>query len=130
MDRFNLTTRGEEYWTTDDRLHLPTATEFPNHVGDVSNTIGFAAQNKIGTSDKASGHSYAGSGTKKGTLLLNLSKLSKSSPTGSIVECEVDLGIDGAYQEACNLAIAHNKSAVIRVGSGEIWDEAIPRYCP
>jgi len=115
----------KEWWTSDDRLNLPTVTVFPKHAGDISEAIKFAAQNEVGISVKTSGHSYTGSSTKKGTLLLNLSKLAKYSPDGSIVECEVDSGIEGAYKEACKLAIARDKSAIIRVGGGEIWDDAM-----
>ena len=41
------------------------------------------------------------------------------------MECEVDPSIkEGAFQDACNYAIARNKPGVIRVGGGESWDEA------
>ena len=115
----------DEVWKSDDNLDLPDAVVHPVHVGDVSETIKFAAQHNIGVSVKTTGHSFTGSSTKKGTILLHLSKLPKYSLAGSITECEVDQDIKGAFKEACNLAIARNKQAVIRVGGGQIWDEVI-----
>ena len=122
---YDATVYTDEVWKSDDTLDLPDAVVHPKHVGDVSEAIKFATQQNIGISVKTSGHSYTGSSTKKGTLLLHLSKLPKYSLTGSITECEVDEDIKGAYKEACNLAIARNKKAVIRVGGGQIFDEVL-----
>eukprot|EP00551_Chaetoceros_affinis_P018330 CAMPEP_0203742952 /NCGR_PEP_ID=MMETSP0092-20131115/59189_1 /ASSEMBLY_ACC=CAM_ASM_001090 /TAXON_ID=426623 /ORGANISM="Chaetoceros affinis, Strain CCMP159" /LENGTH=436 /DNA_ID=CAMNT_0050630227 /DNA_START=546 /DNA_END=1853 /DNA_ORIENTATION=- len=123
---FNSTTFPEELWKDADNFDLPTAVVHPAHVGDVSAAIKFAAEHKIGVSVKTSGHSYTGSSTKKGTILLNLSKLQKYAPSGSIIECQVDPNIkEGAFQDACNYAIGRNKPAVVRVGGGEIWDEVL-----
>ena len=106
-------------------LDLPDATVHPIHVGDVSKAIKFAAENKIEVSVKTSGHSYTGASTKKGSILLNLSRLQKYSPSGSIVECDTGDLLEGAFQEACSLALARDKTAFVRVGGGEIWDEAL-----
>lgn len=106
-------------------LDLPDATVHPIHVGDLSKAIEFAAANNIEVSVKTTGHSYTGASTKQGTILLNLSKLQKYSPGGSIVECDTDDILDGASQESCNLALARGKTAFVRVGGGEIWDEAL-----
>eukprot|EP00551_Chaetoceros_affinis_P007584 CAMPEP_0203663894 /NCGR_PEP_ID=MMETSP0090-20130426/1393_1 /ASSEMBLY_ACC=CAM_ASM_001088 /TAXON_ID=426623 /ORGANISM="Chaetoceros affinis, Strain CCMP159" /LENGTH=772 /DNA_ID=CAMNT_0050526939 /DNA_START=221 /DNA_END=2539 /DNA_ORIENTATION=+ len=126
---FNSTQFPKEQWTEDDtNLDLPDVVVHPIHVGDLSAAVKFASEHKIGVSVKTSGHSYTGSSTKKGTLLLNLSKLQKYSPFGSIVECQVDPNIEekgGAFQDACNYAIGRNKPAVLRVGGGELWDEAL-----
>jgi len=120
----------DEMFISDDKLNLPDGVVHPKHVGDISEAIKFAAQHKIGVSVKTSGHSYTGSSTKKGTILLNLSKLQKYSPDGSIVECDTDntntANIpQGAYEDACKLAIARDKPAVVRVGGGEIFDELL-----
>ncbi len=130
---FNSTTYPKEQWTQGDamlELDLPDVVVHPIHVGDVSAAVQFASEHKVGVSVKTSGHSFTGSSTKKGTILLNLSKLQKYSPFGSIVECQVDPNIEekagGAFTDACNYAIgARNKPAVLRVGGGEIWDEAL-----
>ena len=122
---FNSTMYPKQDWLNDEKLDLPEAVVHPIHAGDVSAAIKYAAEHKLEISVKTSGHSYTGSSTKKNTLLLNLSKLQKYSPSGSIVECQVDPSIkEGAFQDACNYAIARNKPSVIRVGGGEITDEA------
>lgn len=100
----------------DSTYPLPSAVVHPVNVADISATIKFAIKNKIEISIKTSGHSYTGSSTKKGTILLNLSKLQKYSPFGSIVECSSGAVPEGAYQEACDLAAARNKEAILRVG--------------
>lgn len=42
------------------------------------------------------------------------------------MECQTNPTIpEGGYQEACNLAIARDKPAVICVGGGEIWNETL-----
>ena len=130
MNTYNSSVYPDELWKSDDNsLDLPDAVVHPEHVGDVSETVKFASKHKIGVSVKTSGHSYTGSSTKKGTILLHLSKLQKYSPSGSIVECQIGqdtiIQQDGAYHEACDLAIARKKQAVIRVGGGEIFDEPL-----
>lgn len=107
-------------------LNLPDAVVHPQHVRDISETLKFANEHKIGVSVKTSGHSYTGSSTKKDTILLNLSKLKKYSPQGSVVECKKNnVPNSGAYEQSCNLALARNKPAVVRVGGGEIFDELL-----
>jgi len=106
-------------------LDLPDATVHPIHVGDISEAIKVAAAEKIEVSVKTSGHSYTGASTKRGSILLNLSKLKKYSPDGSIVECHPDHVLEGASEQSCNLALARDKPAFIRVGGGEIWDETL-----
>ncbi len=123
---FNSSIYPAEQWKYDERLDLPKGVVHPIHVGDVSAAIKYAAEHKIEISVKNAGHSYTGSSMKKNSLLLKLSKLKKYSPYGSIVNCQVDPNIkEGAYQDACDYAIARNKPAVIRVGGGELWDEVL-----
>lgn len=47
------------------------------------------------------------------------------SPYGSIEECEIDPTIERADQEACDLEIARDKPAWVRLGGGEIWDKTL-----
>lgn len=122
---FSSSEHPRDEWKSYEGLNLPAAVVHPVNVGDISATIKYAIKNNIGLSVKTSGHSYVGASTKKGTILLNLSKLQKYSPTGSIVECNSSEVQPGAYQEACELAVARNKDAVLRVGGGEIFDEAL-----
>ena len=106
-------------------LDLPDAIVHPIHVGDISEAIKFAAANKIEVSVKTTGHSYTGASMKAGSILLNLSKLKKYSPNGSIVECGTSGVLEGASEQSCKLALARNKTAFVRVGGGEIWDEPL-----
>lgn len=108
-----------------DALNLPAAVVHPQHVGDVSEAIKFASQNDLTVSVKTSGHSWAGSSTVKDSLLLNLRQLPKYSPQGSLKECQFESDLEGAFEDACKLAIARNKPAILRVGGGEIWDEVL-----
>lgn len=114
----------------DDRLNLPHIVVHPKHVGDISETLKFANKYNIGISVKSTGHSYTGSSTKKDTILLNLRKLKSYSGqvmNGSLVECLLTIEPleEGAFADACKLAIARNKPAVIRVGGGEVWNDVL-----
>lgn len=92
-----------------------------------------------------------GSSTRKGTLLLNLSKLRKYAlpelPSGGIFECNtVGAGDDGgivvveprvgtmdedmyyfseSVTAACKIALARGKPAIMRAGGGQIVDEGL-----
>ena len=90
-----------------------------------------------------------GSSTRKGTLLLNLSKLRKyalpESPSDGIFECNpVGAGDDGggvvveprmgtmeesypseSVAAACKLALSRGKPAIMRAGGGQIVDEGL-----
>lgn len=68
---------------------------------------------------KTGGHSYAGSSTAKGSVQLNLRRFPKYS-RDSISQCSLH-GTSAPL--ACKLARARGKSAVVRVGGGELWDE-------
>jgi len=108
-----------------DALNLPAAVVHPQHVGDVSEAVKFALQNDLTVSVKTSGHSWAGSSTVKDSLLLNLRQLPKYSPHGSLKECQFESDLEGAFEDACKLAIARDKPAILRVGGGEIWGEVL-----
>jgi hypothetical protein len=68
------------------------------------------------------GHSFSGSSTKKNTLLLNMNKYTHYAPDG-ITDCDEALigttVADDLSNQACVLALARNKSSLIRVGGGE-----------
>ena len=128
---------------------LPAAVVHPEHPGDVSAAVRFAADNGLRISVKTSGHNWMGSSTRKGTLLLNLSKLRKyalpESPSDGIFECNpVGAGDDGgvvvveprvgtmdepyhseSVAAACKLALARGKPAIMRAGGGQIVDEGL-----
>jgi len=110
---------------TTEGLDLPDVTVHPIHVGDISEAIKFAVANKIEISVKTSGHTYTGASMKAETILINLSKLKKYSPNGSIVECKNGDILEGASEKSCDLAIARGKTAFVRVGGGEIFDELL-----
>lgn len=120
-----------------EELNLPMTVVHPKHVGDISETIKFSIANRHsieGISVKTSGHSYTGASTKKNTILINLSKFTKYTHTDeatfvfnpeSLVECQFQSDMSDAFLDACKLAIAKNKQAVLRVGGGQIWDQAL-----
>lgn len=127
---------------------LPAAVVHPEHPGDVSAAVRFAADNGIKISVKTSGHNWMGSSTRKGTLLLNLSKLRKyalpetlsdgifecnpveDGDDGGIVVVEPRMGTDEHYSSesvtaACKVALARGKPAIMRAGGGQIVDEGL-----
>ena len=128
---------------------LPAAVVHPEHPGDVSLAVRFAADNGLKVSVKTSGHNWMGSSTRKGTLLLNLSKLRKyalpetisdgifecntvgAGDDGGIVVVEPRMGTDGEYSisesvaAACKVALARGKPAIMRAGGGQIVDEGL-----
>lgn len=127
---------------------LPAAVVHPEHPGDVSAAVRFAADNGLKISVKTSGHNWMGSSTRKGTLLLNLSKLRKyalpetlsngifecntigAGDDGGIVVVEPRMGTDEYYfsesvTAACKIALARGKPAIMRAGGGQIVDEGL-----
>ena len=129
---------------------LPKAVVHPEHPGDVSAAVRFAADNGLGISVKTSGHNWMGSSTRKDTLLLNLSKLRKYAlpdfVEDGIFECNAAVGagddagivvveprvgtMDESYSSesvaaACKLAVARGKPAIMRAGGGQIVDEGL-----
>ena len=127
---------------------LPAAVVHPEHPGDVSAAVRFATDNGLKISVKTSGHNWMGSSTRKGTLLLNLSKLRKyalpetlsdgifecntveAGDDGGIVVVEPRMGTDEYYSSesvaaACKVALARGKPAIMRAGGGQIVDEGL-----
>eukprot|EP00563_Minutocellus_polymorphus_P019820 CAMPEP_0197725434 /NCGR_PEP_ID=MMETSP1434-20131217/6975_1 /TAXON_ID=265543 /ORGANISM="Minutocellus polymorphus, Strain CCMP3303" /LENGTH=765 /DNA_ID=CAMNT_0043310909 /DNA_START=67 /DNA_END=2364 /DNA_ORIENTATION=+ len=122
---------------TSEDSQLPAAVVHPEHPGDISAAVRFAAANGLKVAVKTSGHNWNGSSTRKGSLLLNLSKLRKfalpETPSEGIVVC--DIGNDAVFSastvasssilDACKLAVARGKPAVMRAGGGQIVDEGL-----
>jgi hypothetical protein len=117
--------------TTDlheDQMELPAAVLHPKSASDVVRGIEFAKKYDIGVSVKVVGHSYFGASTARGTLLI---KMSTNYPLyaidGSLTECDSDndnVNMDEASMDACTLANAREKKAILRVGGGEIFNTA------
>jgi len=108
-------------------LNLPSMVLFPVVASDVVAAILFAEANNVEISVKNSGHSYPGASQKKGTLLLNMNRYTQYSPTG-IIGCDVSMLVDGTVaadpsKQPCALSLAKDKSAYVRVGGGENWND-------
>ena len=99
-------------------LNLPSSISFPASVAEAVEAVQYAKENALRISIKTSGHSYPGSNGRKNQLQLNLRGMPKYAAT-SITDC-VGQAAEGA---PCRLALARNKSAVVRVGGGELWDD-------
>eukprot|EP00931_Biecheleriopsis_adriatica_P050322 TRINITY_DN29126_c0_g1_i1.p1 TRINITY_DN29126_c0_g1~~TRINITY_DN29126_c0_g1_i1.p1 ORF type:complete len:840 (-),score=83.96 TRINITY_DN29126_c0_g1_i1:99-2522(-) len=108
-------------------LNLPAKIVFPVSVGDIVCAVDYANENDLQISVKTSGHSYLGSSTMQGSLQINLRDFPKSSHEGGIVTCPSEADWPSSYSDLktcpCKLARARGRSAVVRVGGGELWDE-------
>lgn len=123
--------------------NLPAAVLFPTAASDVVNAVKFAASNEIGMSVKTTGHSWTGSGMDKDSLLINMRKYPKYlAQDGYLMEChdvsedpsavsDRDAADGGGLltttqlrEQACRVAKARGWSAIMRVGGGNLWDEA------
>jgi len=115
--------------TTSEDIELPAAVVHPEHPGDISLAIKFAAENGLKVSVKTSGHNWMGSSTVKDSLLLNLSKLRKFSLPETVSEgiflCDGEEHASAAVADACKLAVARGKPAILRAGGGQIVDEGL-----
>jgi hypothetical protein len=88
----------------------------------------------VGVSVKVAGHSYFGASTVNNSLLIKMTSYPKYAITGGPMECanETDYTtpVVAATEEssatamACKLAKARGKNAILRVGGGEMFDEA------
>lgn len=113
-----------------DKLLLPAMVLQPQTVGDVVKAVEFCKVHQIGVTVKVAGHSYFGASTGKNTLLIKMNpSYPKYGIDGSLTECEsVASPSEGttptANEMACAVASSRGKNAVLRVGGGEIFDEA------
>merc|ERR1719174_3458738 len=96
---------------------------FPKNAADVISAIKYAKKHNLQISIKSTGHSYSGSHTKAGSLMLNMRDYAKyASGDDKVIECD-SADSSGALDDACNLATARKKDAYIRVGGGQTWSE-------
>ena len=116
------TVRGWIEDTSNPRYNIPTKALFPRDADDVVASVKFAKKHGVKISIKNSGHSYTGSSTRKGTLLLNMRKYERYAAM-SITECDPNLAYEDFADQPCRLAIARGKLGYIRVGGGENWGE-------
>ena len=101
-------------------LNLPSMIAFPKSVSQLAGVVKFADLHNTSVTIKNAGHSITGSSTMKGSVQLNLRSFPKYS-SSSITTC-----LDGDSQitpSSCRLALARNKSATVRVGGGELFDD-------
>ena len=107
---------------TNPSINLPPKVLFPSVASDVIKSIKFAKENTVEISVKNSGHSYTSASSKKGTLNLNMNRYKQYAPDG-ISDCDAallgDVVAKDLSNQACLLALARGKPAVIRVGGGE-----------
>ena len=108
--------------------NLPFKVLFPSVASDVIHAIQFAEKHNLEISIKNSGHSYSGASSKKNTLHLNMNQYTHYAPDG-ITDCDPALMgttvADDLSNQACALALARNKSSVIRVGGGENYGKSL-----
>ena len=101
-------------------LNLPDQIGFPDSVAQLVELVKYAESHGKRVTVKTSGHSYVGASTAKGSVQANLRNFPKYSHE-SITQCNSEtLGIHAA---SCKLALARGKTAVARVGGGEVFDE-------
>jgi len=106
-------------------LALPESITFPKGALDVITATNYAKRNEMQISIKSTGHSYTGSHTKSGSLMLNMRDYAKYATNDDVVvECYPEGSNDGnELGDACILAKARGKNAYIRVGGGQTWSE-------
>jgi len=102
---------------TNPAFNLPDFVLHPVAPGDVVAAVQFAKEHDIEISVKTSGHNYAGSSTKKNTLLLNMSRLRKYTDE-EIVECN-----DKSDSAPCKYAVSRGMPGYIRVGGGQVYSD-------
>ncbi len=96
-----------EACTEDKELNLPAYSAAVATVEDVQKVLGFANIHNISVSIKTSGHSYAGSSTMKGSLLIWMARFERSGTVDSHVD-------------SCGTSTDH----VLKIGGGQVWGEA------
>ena len=108
-----------------EHLAFPVRVVQPVSVGDVVATMKWAYKHKVPVSVKTSGVNWGGASAGGGTLSINTRSLPAYAmrSADSIHECnESGTEVD---PPACGLALARGKTAIIRVGGGEVWDAVL-----
>ena len=117
---------------TNPSLNIPPKVLFPSVASDVIKSIKFAKENTVEISVKNSGHSYTSASSKKDTLNLNMNRYKQYAPDG-ITDCDAallgDVVAKDLSNQACLLALARGKPAVIRVGGGENFGKSFRVSC-
>jgi len=104
-------------------LNFPDYVVHPDSVVDVVASVRFAKEHGIPLTVKTTGHHYSGAGQRKGTLNINTRRLPAYTETIGPQECTDMVDNSTSYlASACRLALARDKTAVIRVGGGETFD--------
>ena len=108
-----------------EHLAFPVRVVQPVSVGDVVATMKWAYKHKVPVSVKTSGVNWGGASAGGGTLSINTRSLPAYAmrSADSIHEC--DESGNEADPPACRLALARGKTAIIRVGGGEVWDAVL-----
>ena len=86
---------------------LPQVTAAVADVEDIKSVLSFCNQHNISVTVKTSGHSYAGSSTMKGSLLIWLHNLTKFGTVGPLTD-----SCGEVYQD------------VLKIGGGQPWGDA------
>lgn len=117
-------------------LELPSLISNPQTAYDVVQLVKYANENDLQVSVKNSGHNYAGQSTVADSLMINMRKYPKYSAK-SLYECDDASTYPASVSAACKLALARNKTALVRVGGGEgnddiyhsveYWNNKVPR---
>ena len=102
-------------------MELPALVSNPQTARDVVELVKFANKHDMQVSVKNSGHSYSGQSSVGESLLINMRRYPIYSKK-EVYECG-DLAVDSPASNACKLATARSKSAVVRVGGGEGNDD-------
>ena len=118
-------------------LNLPEQVALPTSVQDIVDVIEHAKAAGMPVSVKTSGHSYPGSSTLAGSVNVNLRDFPKVSQVPwmqsllagdlpAVTPCDAEFLASRGLEmpQACRLALARGNPAVLRVGGGEVWDDA------
>jgi len=96
-----------EACTEDQPANLPSYSAAVANVEDIQQVVAFANTHNISVSIKTTGHSYAGSSTMKGSLLIWMAEFQK-------------YGNVGPHTDSCGSTVEH----VLKIGGGQVWGEA------
>ena len=118
-------------------LNLPEQVALPTSVQDIVDVVEHAKAAGMPVSVKTSGHSYPGSSTLAGSVNVNLRDFPKVSQVPwmqsllagdlpAVTPCDAEFLASRGLEmpQACRLALARGNPAVLRVGGGEVWDDA------
>jgi len=118
-------------------LNLPDQVALPTSVQDIVDVVEHAKAAGMPVSVKTSGHSYPGSSTLAGSVNVNLRDFPKVSQVPwmqsllagdlpAVTPCDAEFLASRGLEmpQACRLALARGNPAVLRVGGGEVWDDA------